>query len=415
MEVEAVILSDILANRAEENPPLYVFWSVLTGVLLSRGDWDAAVDILSNMECLGIDSNTKNAKFKYEVNDGVNKNKYYGGNSKTKTNKRPYTGTEISQTVELAVLYSLAGGLPLLTMSGEKALVAMDLKRLLAEDIDESVNQEDKNDIQANGNESATKKTKLSNSLHSISESLNRIPADLALDSSEKRTVCTLGDIIGFLERCRGDVLKGGEEDKDDIGSTQDGIKGLSSFEDYDDVSDTYDRYSTYAQRRKESSRKIRIPVGIALLQSLFAAAINERKFKQAARIIRLLEGSRLVIDLDPPALAAASSESVTARQSVSTPPLQTITQPTSPPVTPPPAQLLINDSDSSRSISVGAASNTVTNISNDTSAVKLVRETLARRWAAMLIASSLNKLKSNVAGSLKMMAALKFLQGDEK
>ena len=414
MDVEATILSDILSIRAEENPPLYVFWSVLTGVLLSRGDWDAAVEILSNMESLGIESNTKNKKLKHEVNNNV-KNKYYSGNSKSKISRRPYSGSEISQTVELAVLYSLAGGLPLLTMSGEKALVAMDLKRLLSDDSDDITSLENKNTVQANGNESATKKTKLSNSLHSISESLNRIPAELSLDSSEKRTVCTLGDIIGFLERCRGDErneMKSGDRDNDDFRLTQDGIKSLSSFEDYDDVSDTYDTYSTYVQRRKYSSRKVRIPVGIALLQSLFAAAINERKFKQAARIIRLLEGSRLVIDLDPPALAAVSSESVTARQSINTPTAQTMTQPINPSESIS-SQSLIDDSRSS--VNVNATSNMVTNIPNETSAVKLVRETLARRWAAMLIASSLNKLKSNVAGSLKMMAALKYLQGDEK
>jgi hypothetical protein len=33
-----------------------------------------------------------------------------------------------------------------------------------------------------------------------------------------------------------------------------------------------------------------RIPVGIALLQSLFADAINDKKYKQGSRIIRLLE-----------------------------------------------------------------------------------------------------------------------------
>jgi hypothetical protein len=38
------------------------------------------------------------------------------------------------------------------------------------------------------------------------------------------------------------------------------------------------------------------------------------------------------------------------------------------------------------------------------------VRETLARRWTALLIAASVNKLRSNVAGSMKLMAATKAL-----
>jgi hypothetical protein len=50
----------------------------------------------------------------------------------------------------------------------------------------------------------------------------------------------------------------------------------------------------------------------------------------------------------------------------------------------------------------------------SDASAVKVVRETLARKWAALLIGSSLNKLKNNVAGSVKMMAALKYLQREQ-
>ena len=42
------------------------------------------------------------------------------------------------------------------------------------------------------------------------------------------------------------------------------------------------------------------------------------------------------------------------------------------------------------------------------------MRETLARRWAALLIAASLTKLKSNVAGSMKLVAALKYLQSEK-
>jgi hypothetical protein len=38
------------------------------------------------------------------------------------------------------------------------------------------------------------------------------------------------------------------------------------------------------------------------------------------------------------------------------------------------------------------------------------VRETSARRWTALLIAASVNKLRSNVAGSMKLMAAMKAL-----
>lgn len=400
--MEAGILSDILLLRAVDNPPSYVLWSVLVGVSISRGDWDTAVDVLAKMEC---------------NEDAILLKNIYKTKSSRKPIKKLYRGAVVSQTVELGVLYAIDGGLPLLTRGGVEALQAMNLERLLPKENNLDDNGDVKSSVQAPDRivgqnierESAVKTQKVHN-LNGIAHSLSQIPKRLLLDTSNKRTVCTVGDILGFLEACRGadgvQMAQGAQVGLlDDIGESD-----VGSGEDYSGVGprsfdddSTYDDYDAYVPKKKPFKK---VPVGVALLQSLFAAAINERKYKQAARIIRLLEGSRLVIDLDAPALIAVP---------VSVPPLPlSLSSPLSTPTGEEEYSASLTASSSVSDDKIGKVLSRSSDSPSDASAVKVVRETLARKWAALLIGSSLNKLKNNVAGSVKMMAALKYLQKEE-
>ena len=428
-----------------------------------------------------INVNMNDINKSYKKNFGINK-------PRINKNKKPYKGPEVAQTVELGILYALDGSLPLLTKNGEKALIAMDLLRLLpkqensdngrqdniynAKDIKtntntksttqtQSLNQNQNMDqnMNVNTNENGKMKTKNGSkkihNLDGISEILDRIPKELRLSSADLRTVCTIGDVLGFLECCRGrdeDYNKNNgrigmkigklmsENDYDFYeNSQQENNKKKKNLESdpksYDENDEEeYSAYGAYVRADKRvRADKDKVPVGIALLQSLFGDAINDRKYSQAARIIRLLEGSRLVIDLDAPSLAAVSSLPL---------PLPLSPSPSLPLSSPPAVHLKgaeesTPSSSSSSSTTIPSSPSTQSSSSSSTvqddvkvnndfinavienphkeSAVKIVRETLARRWAAMLIASSLNKLKSNVAGSVKMLAALQYLQKEEK
>ena len=165
----------------EPSPPSVALWSVLVGVLISRGDWDSAVDILIKME--NGDNITNNNKNNIEKKDYFNKeNNYYNNeikkdnsnnlnnnfnnnqnnrnykfdNINKKIKKIRYKASDISQTVEIAILYSLEGGLPLLTKTSSKALLAMDLQRLLPKDqilITENIEVRNKNIIKLQNND----------------------------------------------------------------------------------------------------------------------------------------------------------------------------------------------------------------------------------------------------------------------
>lgn len=399
LTAEVGILSDILFLRAGDKPPSYVLWSVLVGVSISRGDWDTAVDVLIKMEG---DENSILLKNRYA--------KDQRGDSKP--SKKMYKGAEVSQAVELGVLYAIDGGLPLLTRGGGDALQALNLDRLIPKESssptgEESTTNINKNEENKEGEVVAAKSQKVHNLL-GISHSLNQIPKKLLLETASKRTVCTMGDILGFLERCRGsdgDQNEGGDGtiSEGTSNTRSSGLGNGANFLDessssYDEYS-TYDDYDTYVPARKEPIKKARVPVGVALLQSLFAAAINERKYKQAARIIRLLEGSRLVIDLDAPALVAV-------------PPIIAAKDEFNAFIT---ASVSASDAtDTAEKNKIRKILGRASDSPSDASAVKVVRETLARKWAALLIGSSLNKLKNNVAGSVKMMAALKYLQKEQ-
>ena len=540
MSVEAGILADILCARSVQGTPSYVFWSALVGVLLSRGEKDTAIDILLKMENIDdnnilLDNKNKLNKIKNDINN-YNSNKNYNKNDnndvnininmnmndinenykknfginkpKINKNKKPYKGQEIAQTVELGILYALDSSLPLLTKNGEKALVAMNLIRLLPKQENSNLRKQNNiynvKDMKVNGNnKSLTQSQSQSQSqslnqnqnqnnnekindrvgskkihnLDGISEILDRIPKELRLNSAEKRTVCAIGDVLEFLESCRGrDSNYSENNDDNDYGigvkiekmmnennqndqnkKNKSIISDLNSYNnnyndnnnnnnDYDDDYNLDDDYSAslyVQQHNKVRTDKVRtdkdkdkVPVGIALLQSLFGDAINDKKYSQAARIIRLLEGSRLVIDLDAPSLAAVSSSSSSSSLPLplslplSLPlPLSNIHQnqehtsddlvqvsdidlETSPPPSSS-TQSSLNDNNNLK-LNNDDFINTIIENPNKESAVKIVRETLARKWAAMLIASSLNKLKSNVAGSVKMLAALQYLQKDE-
>ena len=519
-----------------------MFWSVIVGVLLSRGEKDTAIHVLIKMENIDnsvtfSDNKNKFNKFKSEqtsnnfnnenndnpnvennnnnnnnndnndndinvnMND-INKSykKNFGINKpRISKNKKPYKGPEVAQTVELGILYALDGSLPLLTKNGEKALIAMDLIRLLPKQENSDGGRQDYiysvKDIKTNSNVKSTPQSqslsqnqnidqntnekmetkngsKKIHNLDGISEILDRIPKELRLSSADLRTVCTIGDVLGFLECCRG---------RDEDYNKNNGRIGLK-IENFMSVTDYYfhensqennnkkkknlesdpksydendeDEYSAYVRAHKRvRADKEKVPVGIALLQSLFGDAINDRKYSQAARIIRLLEGSRLVIDLDAPSLAAVSSlplplplplppsiplpvhfneaekgshngvessdsDTVTLSSSSSSAcSTSTATSSSSSTTTiPSPPSTSSSSSTSQNDIKVNNdLINAVIENPHKESAVKIVRETLARRWAAMLIASSLNKLKSNVAGSVKMLAALQYLQKEEK
>ena len=430
-----------------------------------------------------INVNMNDINKSYKKNFGINK-------PRMNKNKKPYKGPEVAQTVELGILYALDGSLPLLTKNGEKALIAMDLIRLLPKQENSDGIRQDNiytvKDVKANTNikltsqsqslnqnvntnENGKMKTKNGSkkihNLDGISEILDRIPKELRLSSGDLRTVCTIGDVLGFLECCRGRD----EDYNKNNGRIGMKIEKLMSENDYDfyensqqennkkkkilesdpksydeNDEDEYSAYGAYVRADKRvRADKEKVAVGIALLQSLFGDAINDRKYSQAARIIRLLEGSRLVIDLDAPSLAAVSSLPLPLPLPFSPSPSLPLPLPLSSPpaVHPKEAEESNPSSSSSSSTPTSSAiplspstqspssSSTVQDdmkVNNDLinavienphkeSAVKIVRETLARRWAAMLIASSLKKLKSNVAGSVKMLAALQYLQKEEK
>ena len=369
----------------EHSPPSVTLWSVLVGVLISRGDWDTAVDILIKME---NSDNIQNNKNNIEIKDYFNKgNNYYNNDVKNDKNnfndvfdntnnnrnynfdnmkskkikKFKYKASDVSQAVELAILYSLEGGLPLLTKTSSKALLAMDLQRLLPKDQisiitenidaksrnysklqnnnDDDKNNKNKNDndkdlcnfsdntnvekgnsySNGNGNSNGNSNSNMNSNkdiksllispssqnfnLNGISHTLRKLPQDLNLRACDNRTVSSMGDVLGFLERCRGDdfVDAINFKEKEKVKEREIMEKGEGKMKQrilYDDIpSDDYadyddEIYNTRKSKNEKKNVKTKIPVGVLLLQSLFADAINERKFKQAARIIRLLEWS---------------------------------------------------------------------------------------------------------------------------
>lgn len=435
-----------------------------------------------------VNVNMNDINKNYKRNFGMN-------NPRTNKIKKPYKGPEVAQTVELGILYALDGSLPLLTKNGEKALIAMDLIRLLPKQENSDGGRQDYiysvKDTKTNSNIKLTPQSqslsqnqnihqntgeimktkngsKKIHNLDGFSEILDRIPKELRLSSADLRTVCTIGDVLGFLESCRGrdeDYNKNNarigmkieklisENDYDFYENSQENYKkkkkNLESDPKSYDENDEDEYNSHVCAYKRVRADKEKVPVGIALLQSLFGDAINDRKYSQAARIIRLLEGSRLVIDLDAPSLAAVSSlplplplplplstplpvhfkeaekglhdgvelsDSDTVTLSSSSSSASPTSTATSSSTIPSPPSTSSSSSTSQNDIKVNNdLINAVIENPHKESAVKIVRETLARRWAAMLIASSLNKLKSNVAGSVKMLAALQYLQKEER
>jgi hypothetical protein len=167
-------------------------------------------------------------------------------------------------------------------------------------------NEKNKNEkiIFQNENEN-NENTKSVHNLNGISYSLSKIPKDLCLSAADKRTVCSLVDILGFLEQCRGSLPGLGPDGPPPVtppkwnkNDQEDDVYDNDNYDhkndDYDNSSKYNDDYSKYDVDYKDSIdrndiyvTKTRIPVGIALLQSLFADAINDKKYKQGSRIIR--------------------------------------------------------------------------------------------------------------------------------
>ena len=110
------------------------------------------------------------------------------------------------------------------------------------------------------------------------------------------------------------------------------------------------DFLSRYAATSVERSTH-RIPVGVHLLQSLFEEAVVNKKYSYAADIIRLLERSRLVLDLDADEVRRALH--LDQREPF-------------------------------------------------IASIPFVRDQLARQWAAKLLGSSINAFQSGVADSLR-------------
>lgn len=98
-------------------------------------------------------------------------------------------------------------------------------------------------------------------------------------------------------------------------------------------------------------------PVSVSLLESLYLEMISVKKYSHAARVINILAKARLVVDIDTTYVLSDGG------------------------VTDSP----INDD-------IG---------SSPQSMVEAVRVRLARRWAAMLVGKSLNKLKIDVTDSI--------------
>ena len=474
LSVEATIICDILSSKNKNTPASYVLWSALVGVLLSRGDFDTAVIVLNSMENINSIATNKNKIYSNNGNNNnngngnqgnyngnnyngnYNKNNDYNNNNnninnnnnspykKTKINNNNYKASEISQTVELAILYSLNGGLPLLTENSPKALEAINLKRISSREKNENLaakkNGDENKIVEEKENMKIQKfpllefeKIKSAQNLNGgISNILKKIPAEYSFSAAANRTVSTMGDVLEFLEKCRGDDIneknientKNNEKynesiKKKNLNSNLNLNKDKDSAYDKYDTYDDYNEYSTYDdeytpqknQKVKKTRVTSRVPIGVALLENLFSDAINDRKYKQAARIIRLLEGSRLVVDLETSVVSTKAKVygSISAEKSTDSSTDNSM------------ENNIVKQSASASSTSVvvggkrGDGDSLKLNENNESSEVKIVRETLARKWAALLIGSSLNKLKNNVAGSVKLMAAMKYLQKEKE
>lgn len=123
-----------------------------------------------------------------------------------------------------------------------------------------------------------------------------------------------------------------------------------------------------------------RLVVGISLLQGLFVDAISgggsgigggidpSRLVATAARVIRLLE--RVALEVDHPSIVTASDSTI-------------------------------------------AASSDGTKVADTSSAhdIQALRVSLARKWAAQLVGSSLYRIKNNVASSVKRVVTSKAQQ----
>jgi ABC-type transport system involved in Fe-S cluster assembly fused permease/ATPase subunit len=95
-------------------------------------------------------------------------------------------------------------GFPLLTKTSEAAVESMGIDRLINKKIQKNLKNEKsfknfKNEKNSQNYNENIDHMKSVHNLNGISYSLSRIPKDLCLSAADKRTVCSLSDILGFL------------------------------------------------------------------------------------------------------------------------------------------------------------------------------------------------------------------------
>jgi hypothetical protein len=411
--------SSSAGGSGKSSVPLSRCWAVLTGVLLSRGAFDVARTVLSVMEqrSFVFDGIAPPKSSKGASTNGNSRNIRHEKrtlSSSLSSSVSVYSASDVAHTLELAVMYALNGGVPLLTKNANLALEAMGI--LLVGSRPNASSSRPNTAVSASSASSPSPRDASGGgagpnsnrdvakgivSMYGITSTLGRLPGKYSLPAAAKRTVCSLADVIDFLDTCHGEkgttvvsatlsVRPNNSAASRKSRVVARGAVGSSSGEGESFSVPSIDSNSVAGEPLPPSSSSssypltpARIPIGVALLQGLFADAVDSKKYSYAARVVRLLEGARLVLDrVDASSLSLPLSSGTTGSGTVAI------------------SGTPMEGSSSIRSVE------SVDEMPSSSNAVDSVRNSLARKWAALLVGSSLNRLRLDVTGSLRRAAA---------
>ena len=112
------------------------------------------------------------------------------------------------------------------------------------------------------------------------------LPGGFRLESGPKRTVCSMHDIVEFLETCASGPVAASSSSTSDLGAN----------------SPNYNLKPLLAAAENSASASTSLskcPIPVSLLQALFVDAIAYSKYSHAAKLIRVLQSTRLVLDCE--------------------------------------------------------------------------------------------------------------------
>lgn len=338
----SAVYTNMKQQRKFSRQQLVARWSSVCAGLMSRGLFSAAIDIFHEFE--EQYQSIKN-QLTSKLHQNSNENRFIE-NDRVDDDVSSNTPIVISTAIKLAIYSSILGDFPLLTA-----------KAYLLHETIESFTQNVVITTEKSESTPSTTATKQ----HSISSILSVIKSSpYKLPSGYKRTICRVADIIDFLE-----LGTNGYVSTSNVALTSDSLTaGLKSESDHlkDRASSIDNQNPSVNDENNTNNANIsyKLPLPVSLLQSLFIEMITVKQFNNAARIIRLLAKSRLVIDIDPEYLTMDLSTSIPSA-----------------------------------------------NIANESaSMIEIVRTRLAQKWVAMLLGKILNQSKAEIVKSIKRAAS---------